>query len=325
MRLPSRLAGLVLALPLLAISGPAPADDPVKKDNPLADGDYKIAPPYTASPDLKAKPGVPKGKRFNFTMDSKDSKTFPGIRGPYKRGVSVYVPSQYVPGTEAPFILTHDAMASGQISTLLDNLIPEKKLPVMIGIFVPSGGGDSKGSERGLEYDTVSGKYAEYIENELLPLVEKTANVKLTKDPDGRATMGCSSGGAAAFSMAWFHPELYHRVLSYSGTYVNQQSPNNPQSPHGAWEYHENLIAKSEAKPLRVWLQVGEKDIGAKADEKGLHNWPMANDRMAAALKAKGYHYRYVWAADSPHCDGKVRNQTLPEAMLYVWQGYPIK
>src|SRR5262249_12153341 len=151
------------------------------------------------------------------------------------------VPSQYVAGAEAPFIVTHDAMASGEISTLLDNLIPEKKLPAMIGIFVQNGGGDSKGSERGLEYDTVSGKYAEYIEQEVLPLVEKTASVKLTKDPDGRATMGCSSGGAAAFSMAWWHPDLYHRVISYSGTFVNQQSPDNKETPHGAWEYHENL------------------------------------------------------------------------------------
>ena len=92
-----------------------------------------------------------------------------------------------------------------------------------------------------------------------------------------------------------------------------------------AWEYHENLIKKSEAKPLRVWLQVGEKDIGAKDDEKKFRNWPLANDRMAAALKAKGYHYRYVWCADSAHCDGKVRSHTLPEAMMYVWQGYPIK
>ena len=165
MRLSSRLAGVfVLALPLLAISGPARRPTiPSRQDNPprrwrLQDR----APPYTASPDLKAKPGVPKGKRFNFTMDSKDSKTFPGIKGPYKRNVSVYVPSQYVPGTEAPFIVTHDAMGGGEIPTLLDNLIADKKLPVMIAIFVPSGGGDSKGSERGLEYDTVSGKYAEY-------------------------------------------------------------------------------------------------------------------------------------------------------------------
>ena len=64
--------------------------------------------------------------------------------------------------------------------------------------------------------------------------------------------------------MAWFRPDLYHRVLTYSGTYVNQQSPTNPQSPHGTWEYHENRIPKSEVKPLRVWLEVSENDNGAE-------------------------------------------------------------
>ena len=105
--------------------------------------------------------------------------------------------------------------------------------------------------------------------------------------------------------MAWFRPDLYHRVLTYSGTYVNQQSPVNPQSPHGAWEYHENLIPKTDAKPLRVWLEVGENDNGSKRDEASLHNWVLANQRMAAALKAKGYHYRFVFAKGAGHTDGR--------------------
>jgi enterochelin esterase-like enzyme len=328
MNILSRLVlGAFVILSLVSMSGAISADDPPKdgKADPLADGDYKIGPTYTDAPELKVKPDVPKGKRFNFTMMSEESKMFPGLRGPYKRNVSVYVPSQYVAGTPAPFIVIHDAMASGQMSRLLDNMIAEKRLPVMVAIFVPSGGCDSKGSERGLEYDTVSGKYAEYIESEVLPRVEKEAKVTLTKDPEGRATMGGSSGAAAAFSMAWWHPELYRRVLSYSGTYVNQQSPDNPKSPHGAWEYHENLIPKSDAKPLRVWLQVGEKDNGYKLNEASLHNWVMANDRMAAALKAKGYRYRYVFCAGAGHVDGKAVNETLPGAMLWLWQGYPIK
>ncbi|HBI46156.1 MAG TPA: hypothetical protein DDY78_25380 [Planctomycetales bacterium] len=149
--------------------------------------------------------------------------------------------------------------------------------------------------------------------------------VTFTKDPEGRATMGGSSGAAAAFTMAWFRPDLYRRVLSYSGTYVDQQSPMNPQSPHGAWEYHEHLIRMSDAKPLRVWLEVGEKDNGWDKDEQSYHNWVLANDRMAAALKEKKYHYRYVFASGAGHVDGKAVNQTLPEAMLWLWQGYPIK
>jgi iron(III)-enterobactin esterase len=291
----------------------------------LADGDFKIAPPYTNAPELTVKAGAPKGTLHEFTMDSHDSKIYPGLKGPYKRKVAVYVPHGYVAGTAAPFIVIQDAMTKDSLPKILDNMIHERRLPPMIAVFIASGGGDGKGSERGLEYDTVSGTYADFIDTEVLPKIEKDYKVTFTKDPEGRATMGGSSGAACAFTMAWFHPDLYRRVLSYSGTFVDQQSPMNPESPHGAWEYHEHLIPMSEAKPLRIWLEVGEKDNGWDRDEKSYHNWVLANERMAAALKEKKYHYRYVFAAGAKHVDGGVVKQTLPDAMLWLWQGYPIK
>src|SRR5207248_11169097 len=128
-------------------------------------------------------------------------------------------------------------------------------------ISIGNGSGDAQGSERGLEYDTMSGRYAEFVESEVLPRVEKEAHVTLTKDPDARATTGCSSGAAAALSMAWYHPELYHRVLSYSGTFVNQQWPSDAKTPGGAWEFHKTLIPNSPAKPIRIWMQVGDRDL----------------------------------------------------------------
>jgi len=194
----------------------------------------------------------------------------------------------------------------------------------MVAIMIDNGGGDSKGSERGLEYDTVSGKYAEFVEAEVLPRVEMEGKVKLTHDPEGRATLGGSSGGSAAFAMGWFHPELYHKILTYSGTYVNQQSPTNPMLPHGAWEFHEHLIPQSEPKPLRIWLEAGQNDNGAGSSAAGLHNWVLANQNMAKVLAAKHYHYRFVYAKAAGHVDGKVVSQTLPEAMLWLWRGYPI-
>ncbi len=56
-----------------------------------------------------------------------------------------------------------------------------------------------------------------------------------------------------------------------------------------------------------------------------LHNWVMANQRMAAALKAKGYAYRYVFAEATGHTDGRVTRQTLPGALEWLRQGYPVK
>jgi len=187
---------------------------------------------------------------------------------------------------------------------------------------VANGGGDGQGSERGLEYDTVSPKFAEFAENEILPRVEKDYGVHLSKDPDARMTLGGSSGGAVAFTMAWFHPDLYRRVLCYSGTFVNQQSPLNPQSPHGAWEYHEHLIPESPVKPIRVWFEVGERDNGATTSAAGLHNWVLANIRMAKVLKAKGYQYQFIYAKNAGHTDGKVIAQTLPQALEWTWKGY---
>ena len=288
-----------------------------------ADGDFTIGPDYTNAQELTVHEGVPRGVIHSFTLNSEDSKIYPGLNGPYKRGVWVYVPSQYVPGTPAPFIVAQDGRGyTNRLAAVLDNMIHEHRLPVMIAVMVNSGGGDGKGSERGLEYDTVSGQYTMFIEKEVLPKIEKDYNLKFTTDPNGRAAMGGSSGAACAFTMAWFHPELYRRVLSYSGTFVNQQSPENPASPHGAWEYHEHLIPQSEAKPLRIWLQVGEKDNGWDRDEASYHNWVLANQRMAAALKAKGYHYEYFFCRGARHVDSKAVAQTLPEALSWLWQGY---
>jgi iron(III)-enterobactin esterase len=319
--------------------------------NPPADidGNFLVGPSYVPSPELTVKEGVPQGRIQQFSMDSADSKFYPGIDRkafgtvdpnnpktlivethpkPYHRTITVYVPSQYVAGSEAPFLVTHDGPGMGHpdmnLPHILDNLIAQHRVPAMIVVMIANGGGDAQGCERGLEYDTMSGKFAEYIEAEVLPMVESTCNVKLTKDPDGRAVTGGSSGGSAALEMAWYHPEWYHRVLTYSGTYVNQQWPFNPETPGGAWDFHEKLIPQSDPKPLRIWMEVGDRDLlNPNVMRDNMHDWVAANNRMAAVLKAKGYHYQYVYALNAGHVDRNARNQTLPEALEYVWQGYP--
>jgi len=292
------------------------------------DGDFFIARPFTKAPELTPNPNVPKGRVESFLMNAADSKFYPdtGLRGATPtRKVTVYIPSQYVHGTAAPFIVTADANGANgnQLPTILDNMIADHRLPVMIAVMIANGGGDGGGSERGLEYDTVSGKNCEFIEAEVLPRVEKDYGVTLTKDPDGRAASGGSSGGAAVFTMAWFHPELYHRVLIYSGTFVNQHP--DADYPHGAWEYHAHLIPENPAKPIRIWMEVGEHDNGATNTAAAFHNWLIANERMAAVLKDKGYHYQFIYAKGAGHVDGGAVRQTLPSALEYVWQGYPVK
>ena len=314
--------------------------------SPDFDGNFIIGPTHNPAPEMMVQATVPQGTVYQFTMNSQDSKIYPGIaREPntfgtvdsadpaklivttshpasYIRHIEVYVPKQYVSGAVAPFIVGADG-PDHALFTALDNLIAEHKVPVMIAISIGNGSGDAQGSERGLEYDAMSGVYAEFVEQEVLPLVESKCLVKLTKDPDGRATMGGSSGGSCALIMAWYHPELYHLVLTYSGTYVNQQWPYNPETPHGAWEFHEHLILDSPVKPIRIWMEVGDRDLfNPNIMLDNMHDWVVANENMAKVLAAKGYHYQFIFARNAWHVDGKVKQQTLPEALEWLWKDY---
>jgi enterochelin esterase-like enzyme len=316
-----------------------------------ADGNFILGPTHTPAAETAPGKDVPQGTVSEFTMRSEESRLYPGIArephtfgtpdlhnparlivttshpAPYTRRVTVYIPRQYVPGTVAPFIVGADG-PDAELFRALDNLIAESRVPVMIAISISNGGGDAQGSERGLEYDTMSGRYAEFVETEVLPRVESQYHVRLTRDPDGRATMGGSSGGACALIMAWYHPELYHRVLSYSGTFVNQQWPYDEATPHGAWGFHERLIPGSARKPLRIWMEVGDRDLlNPNVMRDGMHDWVLANERMARVLAEKGYHYQFVFARNAGHVDKRVKEQTLPDALEYVWRGYraPVK
>ena len=311
------------------------------------DGDSMVGPNYPKSADLMSK-GLPAGKTFTFTMSSATSKYFTGMdptltaKGTFNRTVTVYVPAKYKDGAPAPFMVIQDGPGQlGNVKLALDNLTqgtdPARRLPAFVAIAVQNGGGDGKGSERGLEYDTVSEKYALFVQNEVLPLVESNAalkaaypNFSLTTDPDGRGTVGCSSGSSAAFTMGWFHPELFRRIVTYSGTFVAQQNDSAPEQamyPLGAWDYHSvlNLVGTTTpAKPLRVFINANQNDNGAGTGDANHHDWLLANQRMAAAFKAQNYHYRFVEGLGAGHCAGQVQDTTLPDTLLWVWQGYPL-
>ncbi len=306
-----------------------------------AEGNFIIGPTHKPAPEMSpVADGQPKGTIHKFTLSSTDSKFYAGVERdepaagaaaptgpngtvsnhpkPYKRTVSVYVPAQYVPGTMAPVMITTDG--DGRAFNVLDHLIPQKKLPVMIVVAIPPGGPDGRGGERNLEYDTVSGRYSDFVETEVLPMAEKVAHVKLTNDPDGRAVMGTSSGAAASMIMAWLHPERYHRVLTFSGTFTNNQWPTDPEFPHGAWGLHETLIPNSPVKPLRIYLECGDRDNfnGPTRD------WVEANEAMAKVLTEKSYHYKFVFARGAGHTDRPTIGQLYPTALQWIWQGYPI-
>jgi enterochelin esterase-like enzyme len=245
----------------------------------------------------------------------------------FLRQVAVYLPAGYVANTPSPFIVVQDGQTyvsdAGTPSTdkafippMLDNLIYEKRIPPIVAVLIAPG----PGGQRTIEYDTVSDRYTNFIETEVLPRIARDYQVAFTTDPEGRATFGMSSGAAAALTMAWLHPNLYHRVVSYSGTFVALQR--NVTAPNGAWDFHQTFIPNSARKPLRLWLHVSENDLGATSPAEQMRNWVIANDRMAEVLKAKGYPYQFVFSEAAGHVDQRVQLQTMPEAFEWVWKGY---
>ena len=330
--------------------GAPPFKELKEGENPPLDANdnFVVGPKYLPAPERKKIDGVPEGRVKQFVIDSKETKLFnPGIarnefgkvdpNNPktlvvethnidYKRKITVYIPSQYKAGSESPFLVIHDGPGgrpNAELLHIFDNLIAQKRIPPIIVIWIANGGGDAQGHERGKEYDNMNGDYAEYIETEVLPRVEKNTKVRLTKDPDGRAAMGNSSGGSAALIMAWFRTDLYHRVLTTSGTFVNQAWPFDPKYPDGAWGFHETLIPDSPKKPIRLFISVGDADLlNPNVMRDGMHDWVEANHRMAKVLKAKGYDYQYLFCRGSRHSVGNAQAQFLPHAVEWVWKGY---
>lgn len=293
-----------------------------------SEGDFTISAPFTPAPEITPSPSAPVGTVYDLTIPSSDSAIYPTSHAtglPFDRAVSTYVPQQYVPGTPAPFMVVQDGITfyRDTMVPVLDGMIDARRLPVMIVIFVePGPNEDTPVGERSWEYDSVSDTYVRFVETELLPRVAAEHGLTFTSDPEGRAAMGGSSGGAAAFTMGWHRPDLYHRILTYSGSFCDLQP--SAEHPHGAWDYHESLIGSLPVLPLRVFLEVGDRDLDWNDATTTRRNWEDANQRMAAALAARGYHHRFVHALGAEHVDYGVLTQTLPETLAWLWEGYPI-
>ena len=266
---------------------------------------------YQLGPDSKPQPGVPKGTVTKHTWSS--SRIFPGTTRDYW----TYVPAQYDSAKPTPVMIFQDG--GGYVSEkgpwfahiVLDNLIHRREIPAMIGIFVNPGvvpaldpNTQQPRFNRSFEYDALGDRYARFLLEEILPEVGQRYN--LSKNPDDRAIAGSSSGGSAAFTAAWTRPNEFHRVMSFIGSFVNLR---------GA-EAYPTLLRKTEPRPLRIFLQDGERDNNIYAG-----NWWIANQDMASSLDFMGYDYTFIKGTEAHN--SRHGAAILPEAMRWLWRGYP--
>lgn len=265
---------------------------------------------YQPGPDSQVQE-VPHGEITPGTLS--ESRIFPGTSHDY----SVYVPKQYDASTPACLMVFFDGAAylkgdgAVRATVVFDNLIAKKEMPVTIGVFinpgvVKAGQPTAKDrSNRSFEYDSLGDANARFLLEELLPSATKGLNI--TPEPTGRAVCGMSSGGIAAFTVAWEKPEAFGKVVSHIGSFTNIR---------GGYVYPA-LIRKTndKPKPLRIFLQDGSNDLD------NLHgNWPLSNQEMAAALKFAGYDCQFVFGdgGHSPQHGGAI----LPDTLRWLWRDF---
>jgi enterochelin esterase family protein len=259
----------------------------------------RAADDYTLGPDSHEQPGVPQGKVSKHSWRST-------IFSDTARDYWVYVPAQYDPQKAACVMVFQDGggyvnpNGDFRVPTVFDNLIYKQEMPLTIGIFINPGSNPKEPRQRSIEYDTLSDRYAQFLEKEILPEVGKEFNLR--QDAAGRAICGISSGGICAFTVAWERPDLFTRVLSHVGSFTNIRGG----------DVYPGRIRKTPRKPIRVFLQDGSGDLN---NEHG--SWPLANLQMAAALKYAAYDYQFVYG-DGAH-NGKHGGAILPDSLRWLW------
>jgi enterochelin esterase-like enzyme len=299
---------LLAAIPLVAL-----AQAPAEPDTNIY---------YEFSPDSVVKEGVPKGQiKGPFMLPS---QAYPGTQHTYW----VYVPAQYDPAQPASLMIYNDGQAfmamEGDIraQVVMDNLIYRREIPVMIGVFINPGRrpdqpepnlsnwGD-RDTNRPTEYNTLDDKYARVIVDELLPVLYKEYNI--SRDPERHGIGGSSSGAIAAFTVAWQRPDVFRKVLSNVGSFVNIRGGN----------AYPDIIRKSEKKPLRVFLVDGRNDnrsIRADGTYDEARDWFYQNVRMQQALAEKGYDLTYSWGMQRH--GQKMLRTVFPEMMRWLWRDH---
>lgn len=221
----------------------------------------------------------------------------------------MYVPAQYQPEKPVCMMVFQDGQsARGYVPAVLDNLIADGEMPVTVAIFLAPGTFPDRKSNRSVEYDTLSDRYARFLLEEIIPEVKKKVNLRT--GAVNWALAGVSSGGICAFTAAWERPDRFGKVMSWVGSFTNIAG--GTTGNEGGHNYPQ-LIRRTQRKPIRIFLQDGANDL-----DNQFGNWWLGALSMDAALKFKGYDCQFV-GGQGFHSDRHGRS-ILGESLKWLWR-----
>lgn len=231
-------------------------------------------PLWKESPELQENNSVPRGiVKHDILINSK-------ILG-YQIMYSVYLPSGFEKMSKLPVVYVTDGYEYlhpklGNMVTVLDNLIAEKKIKPIAAIFVDHREPINRMNNKRMQELAMNSKYLDFFVGELIPHIEKKYPV--ADNASQRAIMGTSMGGLTSTYFAFARPDIFGLAVIQSPAFWTKpqiyQLCSNPASPKMKISMTAGLIndTSKESRKMKDILAASSCDYHYREVNEG-HSW----------------------------------------------------
>jgi len=244
-------------------------------------------------------------KRYNNLNSKIDTLKYTDAIVNKERDIYVYLPPDYDKNRKEayPVIYLFDAfiyLNRVEVPNILDNLITEKKIEPMIAVLF-----GTFASTRGITLP-LNNEFRNEFVSEFLPLIRDKYNTSLK--PENNIIGGISYGGLAAAFFAYYHPDIFGKVLSQSGSFWRGLNLEDQQGESIREDWLIEKYLTWDKKEIKLYLDWGLQE----------NNVLGSNRRMVRALSTKNYEYMFT-EFNGWH-DWSNSRKTFPQGLMYLLQ-----
>ena len=243
-------------------------------------------------------------KRYESTGSKLDTIMFDSKIMNNSRNIYVYLPSGYNQNRKAKYSIIYlfDSfiyLNRVEVPNILDNMIKEGKIEPMIAVMIDNPTKTSRNTELPINFE-----FKRFIIDELVPDIRKKYNA--SPDPNRNIIGGISYGGLAASFIAFYHPDIFSKVLSQSGSFWRDKQLTDLFGNEIRNDWVINQYIRENKKKIKLFLDWGlQENMVLGADRK-----------MARILAKKGYDFKFV-EFNGWH-DWSNSRKTFPVGLMYL-------